>query len=241
MRDFIKRYRYYLFGSIIFLLSLGLMVYVLYFTDLFVLKEIRLLKAKKVSKEEVIKLTGLRGGERLFTIDLKRLTEKLKEHPSIEEVIIARRLPSLLEITVKEREGLAILVKENRGYLIDKKGVIIGGILPQDYFYYPLVEIRDESWKENFFYFLSWLKNNKNYLPVYENYSKIILERDKIIFYTKNHIKIYFPLSIMDDLTRLYQNLDRIMVYLYENNLIEKVELIRVDYPYGQALIKFRS
>lgn len=241
MRDFIKRYRYYLFGSIIFLLSLGLMVYVLYFTDLFVLKEIRLLKAKKVSKEEVIKLTGLRGGERLFALDLKRLTEKLKEHPSIEEVIIARRLPSLLEITVKEREGLAILVKENRGYLIDKKGVIIGGILPQDYFYYPLVEIRDESWKENFFYFLSWLKNNKNYLPVYEIYSKIILERDKIVFYTKNHIKIYFPLSIMDDLTRLYQNLDRIMVYLYENNLIEKVELIRVDYPYGQALIKFRS
>lgn len=31
------------------------------------------------------------------------------------------------------------------------------------------------------------------------------------------------------------------MAYLYEKELIEKVELIRLDYPLGSALIKFRS
>ncbi len=241
MIAWIKRHFYYLIGLMIIISFVIMSVYVLYFTDLFILKEIKVFNNHRVSKEEIIKLTGLKGGERLFRINLNALERKLKNYPLIEEVIIARRLPSRLEITVKEREGLAILIKGQRGYLIDKKGVIIGGILPNDYLYYPLVEIKNEKWKDNFLSFLSWIKENKNYLPVFENFSKIILEEDKIIFTTKNHLKIYFPLSLKEDWIELYKNLDRIMVYLYENQLIEKVEHIRMDYPYGRALIKFRS
>ncbi|MFN3921231.1 MAG: cell division protein FtsQ/DivIB [Caldimicrobium sp.] len=219
----------------------ALVVFSLYFTNLFVLKEIKVYQNNRISKEEIIKLMGLKGGERLFSIDLKNLQAKLKAHPLIEDVIIARRLPYYLEITVREREGLAILIKENRGYLVDKRGVIIGGILPQDYLFYPLVEIKNDHFKEKFFLFLDWLKHNKTYLPVYENLSKITLMEDKIIFQTKNYLTIYFPLSLVENLIELYKHLDRIMVYLYDNNLIEKVELIRLDYPYGRALLKFRS
>ncbi len=229
-----------LLGLFLGMLSFGI-VYSLYFTDLFVLKEIKVFQNKKVSKEEIIKLTNLKGGERLFRVNLKSLQEKLKAHPLIEEVTLARRLPYILEITVKEREGLAILVRENRGYLVDKRGVIIGGILPQDYMYYPLVEIKNEEYKEKLFLFLDWVKHNKNYLPVYENLSKIILEEDKIIFYTKNHLQIYFPMVMVENLIELYRHLDKIMVYLYDNNLVEKVELIRLDYPNGRALLRFRS
>lgn len=95
--------------------------------------------------------------------------------------------------------------------------------------------------KKNFFNFLNWLKHNKNYLPVFENISKITLEEDKIIFQTKTHLKIYFPISLEDNLIDLYKYLDRVMVYIYDNNLIDKVELIRFDYPYGKALLRFRS
>ncbi len=241
MLAWIKRNIYYLAGGMFFLSFIFIVVYVLYFTDLFILKEIKVLNNRRMSKEEIINLTGLKGGERLFRINFKELEKRLKSNPLIEEVIIARRLPSRLEIAVKEREALAILVQGQRGYLIDKKGVIIGGILPNDYLYYPLVEIRNEKWKENFLNFLSWIKENKNYLPVFENFSKITLEEDKIIFITKSHLKIYFPLSFKEDWIELYKNLDRIMVYLYEKQLIERVELIRMDYPYGKALLKFRS
>ncbi|MCS7150329.1 MAG: FtsQ-type POTRA domain-containing protein [Caldimicrobium sp.] len=235
------RYKVFIVSGLLVNFFIAFVIFLLYFTDLFVLKEIKVLNHRRISREEVIKLTELKGGERLFHIDLRRIERKLKSNPNIEEVVIARRLPSLLEISIKEREGLAILVKENKGYLVDRKGVIIGGILPQDYFYYPLIEIRDESWRDNFFAFLEWLKKNKKYLPVYENYSKIVLEKDKMIFQTKNYVKIYLPLGVTDDLIQLYQHLDRIMVYLYETKLIDKVDTIRVDYPFGQALIKFRS
>ncbi len=229
-------------GLVLMLILLsGVIIYLLYFTNLFVLKEIRIRDNKRVSQEEIIKLTGLKGGERLFGIDLKLLKAKIKKHPFIEDCVILRRIPSLLEISVREREGLAILIRENRGYLIDKQGVILGGILPQDYLFYPLVEIKDEEWKDKFFTFLDWIKHNKSYLPVFENFAKITLERDKIIFETKNHLRIYFPVSVMEEWVNLYKYLDRIMVYLYDNQMIEKVEIIRLDYPFGQALIKFRS
>jgi len=48
----------------------GILVYVLYFTSIFTLREIKVLNNKKVSKSEIIKLTGLKGGERLFRIPL---------------------------------------------------------------------------------------------------------------------------------------------------------------------------
>jgi len=241
MKNWLKSHKLMVGSLLAVLFFTGLIFYLLYFTDLFVLKEIRVYNTQRLSKEEVIKLTELKGGERLFRIKAQELESKLKRHPLIDEVIIARRLPSLLEIYIKEKEALAILIKDNRGYLIDKKGVVIGGILPNDYLFYPLVEIKDEKWKNQFFSFLYWIKMNKTYLPVFENYAKIVLESDKIVFYTKNQVKIYFPLSLQEDWIELYKYLDRIMVYLYDNQLVEKVDLIRLDYPFGRALIKFRS
>jgi len=241
MIGFLKRHKLMVIGGLTLFVLTGLALYLLYFTDLFILKEIKVFNHHRLSREEIIKLTELKGGERLFRIDLEALARKLKQHPQIEEVVLARRLPSLLEISVKEREALAILIKENRGYLIDKNGAIMGGVLPNDYLFYPIVEIRNEKWKKDFLTFLSWLKENKSYLPVYENFHKIVLEEERIIFYTKAYLKIYFPLSVKEEWMQLYKHLDRIMVYLYDNQMIDKVEMIRLDYPFGQALLKLRS
>ena len=216
-------------------------VYLLYFTDLFILKEIKVLNNKKVTEREIIELTGLKGGERLFSIPINKIKERILLNPKIEEVVIVRHLPCALEIKIKEKEPLAIITQNNRGYLIDRKGVIIEPILPEDYQFYPVVEIKNEEFKEKFLNFLVWLKNQKNYLPVYENLATVTLEEDKLIFVTKNGIKIYFPLISEKDWTYFYKNLDKIMAYLYEKELVEKVELIRFDYPLGSALIKFRG
>lgn len=227
-------------GSVLFFLVFTIF-YLLYFTDLFLLKEIRITGNNKISKEEIIKFTELKGGERLYKISLSTIRKKLLKHPRIEEVLVIRHLPGLLEIRVKEKEPLAILIRDNKGFLISKKGDIISGILPEDYLFYPVVEIKNEEFKESFLNFLSWLKSNKSYLPVYESFSKIILEEDSITFITKNQVKIYFPLVMEKDWQFLYKNLDRIITYFYEKNLMDKVEVIRMDYPFGKALIKFRS
>lgn len=239
LKSLIKSWWFWGAISLIFVV-LGIL-YILYFTNVFTLREIRVSSNKRITKEEVIELTRLKGGERIFLISLEELRERILSNKNIEEVTIARRLPGTLEIIIKEREPLAILEKDNKGYLIDKKGVILDRILPEDYFFYPVVKIHDEKFKEKLFEFLWWLKNNKNYLPVYENISQVILEENKAILVTKNHIKIYVPLVSEKDYVYFYKHLDRIMAYLYEKELIGKVEVIRLDYPIGQALIKFRE
>ncbi|RKX60681.1 MAG: hypothetical protein DRP29_02200 [Thermodesulfobacteriota bacterium] len=216
-------------------------IYILYFTDLFVLREIRILGNNKVSKEEIIKIINLKGGERLYRIPLTEVKKRiLNNFKYVENVIIVRKLPSTLEINIKEKKPIGILLYNNKKYLIDKKGEIISEALPIDYDFYPFIEIKNEEFKSKFFQFLVWLKNNKTYLPVYENLSKIILSQNRLIFITRKNIKIYFPVISEKSWEYFYKNLDRIMAYLYEKGLIEKVELIRMDYPIGEALIRFK-
>lgn len=235
----IKNKLFWIFFAFISLFS-GIF-YILYFTNLFILKEIVISNTTKISKEEIIKATELKGGEKLFTIPINKIRKKILINPLIEEVIIVRHLPHTLEIKVKEREPLAIIVQNNKGYLIDKEGVLLTPIIPEDYQFYPVIEIKNEEFKKSLLNFLDWIREHKNYLPVYENLSKVVLEENKIVFITKHDITIYFPLVSQKDWTYFYKNLDRIITYLYEKELIEKVELIRMDYPLGVALIKFRS
>ncbi len=229
------------FKILLIILGLGgTFFYWLYFTDFFVLREIRV-TSKQISKEEIIKLTGLKGGERLFRLNLREIRDKIKNHPWVEDCTIFRKIPSTLDIFIKERVALGILIRNNKGYLMDKKGFLLREIYPQDYLFYPVVEFKNEEWKERAIAFLEWIKHNKNYLPVYENLAKISLEKERLVLETKQEIKIYFPLTMMEEWIFLYKALDKIMVYLYENKLEERVELIRLDYPYGRALIKFRG
>ncbi len=219
----------------------GLFVYALYFTRLFVLKEIKVYGNAKVSKEEVLRMLDLKGGEILYRLDLTQLRERLKKHHLIEDAMLRRQLPSTLEVQIKERSPLAILVQNNKGYLIDRNGVILSEANPNDILYYPYVIIEEEKNKDVFFNFLAWLKQNKKYLPVYENLQKILLTKDKIILTTKSHITIFLPLTTTYELFTLYSYLDRIMTYIYDKHLEDRVELIRLDYPFGRALVKYRG
>ena len=223
------------------ILFASLLFYALYFTRLFVLKEIKIYGNQKVSKEEILKLFDLSGGEVLYRLNLTLLREKLKKHHLIEDAMIRRVLPSTLEVQVKERIPLAILIQNNRGYLVDRKGFILAEANPNDILYYPYVIIEDDENKDIFFSFLDWLKHNKKYLPVYENLQKILLTKDRIVLNTKNNITIYLPLTTTSELFRLYSYLDRIMTYIYEHQLEGKVEVIRLDYPFGRALVKYKN
>jgi cell division protein FtsQ len=243
MRDLtgvLKRFKiFFLIMGVIALLS-GT-IYVLYFTDLFVLQKIVVKNNRRVSKKEIIKLTGLKGGERLFRISLKGVKNRIMMNSYIEDVTLARRLPDTLEVIVKEREPLGLVKSKGKFYLVDVNGVIIGEALSEDKSFYPVLEFRNREFKKKFLKFLQWIKENSRYLPVYANLSKVVLGEEKIYFYTKKGFIVYFPLVCEKDWRYLYRSLDRVLTFLYEKGLADRVKLIRMDYPLGEALIKFRS
>ncbi len=241
IKDFISQHKRkfsFFAGFLVFFVTLFSLIYLLYFAPIFVLKEIKIEGNSKITREEILNLLQLRGGEILYRLNLAHLEEKLKKHHWLEEVIIKRQLPSTLYIKIKERTPIAILVKNNKGYLVDKNGVLLYEFHPKDLLYYPFLFIEDEGNKELLFDFLNWLKDNKKYLPVYENLYKIVLTKERIIINTKNKIEIYLPIVSLNELYKLYYYLDRIMTYVYDNKLEEKIHVIRLDYPMGMALLK---
>lgn len=113
------------FRGIIFLIVsaavLGFFVYVPFFT----LSEIKLVGAKYLTEEDIMKVGNIYMGEQLFRLETDVVQSRLSKDLRIEEVSVRRHLPHTLEVTVKERIPLATVSCEY-GYLdLDRNGVII--------------------------------------------------------------------------------------------------------------------
>ena len=114
-----------LFRGIIFLVVsaavLGFFVYVPFFT----LSEIKLVGAKYLTQEDIMKIGDIYMGEQLFRLETDVVQSRLSKDLRIEEVSVRRHLPHTLEINIKERRPLATIVCDY-GYLdLDRNGVII--------------------------------------------------------------------------------------------------------------------
>jgi cell division protein FtsQ len=78
---------------------------------------------ENLREEDVIRLSGLKEGENLFSFSKDRVISGLKANPWIESASIDRKLPDKVVIEVKERQP-AVLVKTDALYLMDARGII---------------------------------------------------------------------------------------------------------------------
>lgn len=85
--------------------------------------EVSVAGAQRVAKEEVLSASGINQGQNIFSFSKDEVATRLKANPWVETVDINRELPGTVEITVKEREAIA-LVKLESLYVMDANGVI---------------------------------------------------------------------------------------------------------------------
>jgi hypothetical protein len=87
-------------------------------------RSIQVLGAKRVSATEILTISGIKEGTPLFQINLKTVADRLRAHPWIREATPVRRLPSTLELRIREQEPAALL---NAGGLwaITADGVVL--------------------------------------------------------------------------------------------------------------------
>ena len=111
-----------------------------FISPIFNIKEIQVLDNEQVSKETIESLSGLHEGENIFRFLKINVKQAIKKEAYIEDVEIKRKLPTTVEIKVKERKSsfsIAFLnsyaVINNQGYILEmteqNKGLpIIKGI-----------------------------------------------------------------------------------------------------------------
>lgn len=85
--------------------------------------EVTVSGSARVSKEEVLSSSGIVAGRNIFSFSKDEVAANLKANPWIESVDINRELPGTIEITIKEREAIAVVKLESL-YLMDAEGIV---------------------------------------------------------------------------------------------------------------------
>lgn len=91
-----------------------------------------------IKDEEVIKVSGINEGARLFSLDLGEAERKLKNNPAIIDASVSRRFPDKILIRVEERRAVGTVIVGNELYKIAEDGIIVGE-LDDEYEDLPLI------------------------------------------------------------------------------------------------------
>jgi cell division protein FtsQ len=131
-----------LVGGVLVVALAGLTIYEVYGmlvrTTFLRLERIEINNLKRLTREEVISLAGVKTGDDMFGLKLGRIGEHLSKNPWIEKVRVRRYFPHTLAIEVAEREPAAVV---NMGYLyyLDKNGEMFKPLTEGDRLDYPVL------------------------------------------------------------------------------------------------------
>ena len=225
-------------GVILILVSVALMGIVVY-SPIFTLRDIRLEGSAYLTKEDIMRISGLYMGEPLFQLQTDVVTKRLLQDLRIEEAVVRRSLPDKLDMIIKERKPVATVACEY-GYLdLDRNGKIIDGYQSLKSMEIPMItgisvrdvyigdDIKDEYVKK-IILFLQRLDE--------ESLSQIsevaIVGPDYLVAYTTKSVQI--RLGATD---RLEEKAELTMTFLKDLKTV-KYPVEYVDFSYSAPFIK---
>ena len=118
-------------------------------TTLLRLERIEVNSLKKLHREDVIALSGVKPGDDMLAMKPKRIGEQLMKNPWVENIRVRRYLPQTLSIEITEREPVAVV---NMGYLyyLDVKGDVFKPLTEGDRLDFPILTglSEEDMWKD---------------------------------------------------------------------------------------------
>lgn len=193
-----KREQYLkLFIILTIIIVIGLGVRAVYESHLFDIKEIKVLNNKRVSAQDILKLSGLIRGGNLLKVNEYEIESKIKKNSWIRSVEVARRLPGTIELKVAERIPIMTVLFNDFYYLIDKDQMILSSnqtnenipVIKDVQVFNPEIgrRIRSESIAGAILCFLNIDENIKNSII-----SISVSEFNELSISTRDGIDIYF-------------------------------------------------
>ena len=91
-----------------------------------------------VGTPEILRLAAIPKGEKLFTVDLGAVRERIKKNPYLRLVSVNRQGPEGISIGVVERQPVAILVADPLLYL-DEEGTVLPPARSENLFDLPVI------------------------------------------------------------------------------------------------------
>lgn len=93
--------------------------------DWFEVREVTLIGAHQVTRQEVLERLGLQPGETLYSVHPRQMGDRLKSHPWIKDASVSRALLHTLVVTITERRAEAIVRTPSSTLLLDGEGFVL--------------------------------------------------------------------------------------------------------------------
>ena len=223
----------------LFLVVSAAIIGIVVYSPLFTLRDIRVEGNVYLTKEDIMRISGVYKGEPLFQLQTDVVTKRLMQDLRIEEVVVRRSLPDKLDMIIKERKPVATVACEY-GYLdMDRNGKIIDGYQSLKSMEIPMITgisvhdmyIGDDIKDENVKKIVSFLQHLDQ-----ESLSQIseiaIVGPDYLVAYTTKSVQI--RLGSMD---HLEEKADLTMTFL-EDLKTNRYAVEYVDFSYAAPFIK---
>ena len=119
-----RKKKHWLLRAII-IIALIVCVYFVLHIDYFNVNGIAVAGNHDITDEEVVHLSGIEVGKRIFDVHPLIVQHKIKQNLYIESVNVNRKFPNQVEIIVEERDCRAQFVKGRHYVVTDNEGVVI--------------------------------------------------------------------------------------------------------------------
>jgi len=104
----------------------------------FAVEEIDISGNRRVSREEVLKRTGLKPGQNIFALDVRGMGRRLADSPWVQDVSISRVLPRRVEVRLQERRPVAMFLGQKISYM-DYQGTLFKPLEAMERADFPVV------------------------------------------------------------------------------------------------------
>lgn len=91
----------------------------------FYVRNVQIEGLKRLSASQLVWETAIPPHTSIFSLDINKIYQKIKSQPLVKEVIIKKKLPSTLVISIKERSPYVYVKTKERFWEIDREGVIL--------------------------------------------------------------------------------------------------------------------
>lgn len=213
-------------------------------SEFFQVTNIRIEGAQRVTKNQILELSGVDIHTNLLALDLDEVKALVESHEWVESAEIDRNWPNRLQITIRERVPVALVSLKEGLHYVDRQGVAFAKVLPPEELDYPVITgLSREQWPSvvsgsplgEALQFIRAAGRGSTVLPG-QSLSEIHLDANGslTLFLVDRPFPIYLGKG---EVTTKYHRLARVLNRLYKGNEFAATAYIRMDYLPDKVLV----
>jgi len=104
------------------------------------IREMNFYGNRHLSEDDLKALTGCSTKSRLFSISASEIYRRLRTSPWVKDAMVRKDLTGRLDIYLTESVAIGVLLADDKPWLIDREGVRLEAIRPEQSYFLPLIK-----------------------------------------------------------------------------------------------------